>query len=59
MGMYILISLFFQQFKANHIYLFQNFDDIRSSSSDDDSDSDRGIVVDEDRQKNFQLEVLE
>lgn len=40
---------------------FENFDDIRSTSSDD-SDSDRGIVVDEedeDRQKNFKLEVLE
>jgi hypothetical protein len=37
---------------------FQNFDDIRSTSSDD-SDSDHGIIVDEDRQKNFKLEVLE
>ena len=48
----------FIAFKISYLAAFQNFDDIRSTSSDD-SDSDRGIVVDEDRAKNFQLEVLE
>jgi hypothetical protein len=46
---------------SKKVHFFQNFDDIRNSSSDDDddSDSDRGIVVKEDGRKSFQLEVLE